>query len=334
MTGELRDEPAACLAAIDVRFHTLRTRGGQGADAEQRRGRIVQTERFPFAITPAVSEQATDQLEVAEVVAKHGEALRSVMARGRAGWPALIVDEDRLAMAIVTAVRGAADVAAALDALAADDLYLAQACALGAPAALAAFATLCDAPVMASLAQMGLARDVVDEVMQQVRTKLFAPPPRIATYSGRASLRSWVRTVATRTAVDRARRQTPAAAEPEVLERVPALQADPELAHFRAKYHGELKVAFEAALATLDVRQRNLLRHHFVDGLTVEAIGALYGVHKTTAFRWIEAARTALTKRTRTGFQHRVKALPSELESILRVLQSHIDLSLSRVLAA
>jgi RNA polymerase sigma-70 factor (ECF subfamily) len=256
------------------------------------------------------------------------------MARGRAAWPALRVDDDRWVAAIATALRGSADGDAALAALAADDLYLAQACALCAPAPLAAFATMCDAPVMASLAQMGLASDVVDEVMQLMRAKLFAPPPRIATYSGRASLRSWVRTVATRIAVDRARSQAPAGAEPDALERVPDLQADPELAHFRAKYHEELKVAFEAALATLDVRQRNLLRHHFVDGLTVEAIGALYGVHKTTAFRWVEAARTALTKRTRAGFQHRVKALPSELESILRVLQSHIDLSLSRVLAA
>ena len=255
------------------------------------------------------------------------------MARGRAAWPALTVDDDRLAAAIVTAVNGTDDAEAALAALAADDLYLAQACALGAPAALAAFTAMCDGPVKASLAQMGLAPDTVDEVMQLMRAKLFASPPRIATYSGRASLRSWVRTVATRIAVDRARSQAPAA-EPDVLERLPDLQADPELAHFRARYHEELKISFEAALATLDVRQHNVLRHHFVDGLTVEAIGALYGVHKTTAFRWLEAARTALTKRTRAGFQQRVKALPSELESILRVLQSHIDLSLSRVLAA
>jgi RNA polymerase sigma-70 factor (ECF subfamily) len=316
MTCELRNQPAARGAAVDVLLDTPGSRERERAVTEKRRGRIIQTERLPFAITPAVSEQAPDQVEVAD----HGKAL---LARGAAAWPALTVDEDRF----LAAARDVEEVAV-------EDLYLAQACALGAPAALAAFATMCDGPVSASLAQMGLARDVVDEVMQQMRAKLFAPPARIATYSGRASLRSWVRTVATRIAVDRARVQTPVMTEPEALERVPDLQADPELAHFRARYQDELKVAFHAALATLDVRQRNLLRHHFVDGLTVEAIGALYGVHKTTAFRWIEAARTALTKRTRTGFQHRVQALPSELESILRLLQSHIDLSLSRVWAA
>lgn len=32
------------------------------------------------------------------------------------------------------------------------------------------------------------------------------------------------------------------------------------------------------------------------------------GVHKTTAFRWVEAARDKLSKRTRNHFQERVAA--------------------------
>ena len=279
--------------------------------------------------------------ELAEVVAHRGDeieaAVRSALARGRAAWPQLAVDEARYVAAVATGVRGASDVAVAIGELAAEDLYLAQACALGAPAALDAFAASCDAALTASLRQMGLADDVVDELVQQVRTKLFVADggaPKIATYSGRAALRSWVRTVATRAAVDRMRKDVPADAEPEALDRLPDVHADPELEHLRTKYHDEFKSAFETALATLDVRQRNVLRHHFVDGLTVEAIGALYGVHKTTAFRWLDTARTLLSKRTRSAFQDRVKTMPGELESILRVLQSHIDLSLSRVLAA
>ena len=183
---------------------------------------------------------------------------------------------------------------------------------------------------------MGLAARRRRRAEQEVRTKLFVATrrPRIATYSGRAAL---AQLGPHRRDPDRGRsRAQPDAGDVGARGRSSGarLQADPELAHFRAKYHEELKVAFEAALATLDVRQRNLLRHHFVDGLTVEAIGALYGVHKTTAFRWVEAARTALSKRTRAGFQQRVKALPSELESIVRVCRATIDLSLSRVLAA
>lgn len=257
--------------------------------------------------------------------------LAAALARGRAAWPQLAVDADAFARAIE---RGIGD-GAALDELAIEDLYLAQACATGAPLALEAFIAMCAPTLAGGLRQMGLAADVVEELGQEVHAKLFAgTPPRIATYSGRAALRSWVRTVATRAAVDRMRKPDTAALEDEIAERLSDPGRGPDLELFRATYHDEFKQAFEEALATLDVRERNLLRHHFVDELTTEQIGTLYGVHKTTAFRWLEAARTALSKRTRAGFQQRLKLVPADLDSILAMLQSQIDLSLSRVLAA
>jgi RNA polymerase sigma-70 factor (ECF subfamily) len=262
-------------------------------------------------------------------------AIGEALARGRAAWPALAVDDARFAAVVAHAVEGTPEPAAAVAELAAEDIYLAQACVGGSPAALDAFAATCDAALHGSLRAMGLAADLIEEVVQEVRAKLFVAadgPPRIATYSGRAALRSWVRTIATRAAVDRLRKKEDTTSDDAVLEALPDSGADPELAHFRRTYQAEFKQAFEEALATLDVRERNVLRHHFVDALTVEEIGAIYGVHKSTAFRWLEAARTALSKRTRAGFQQRIRALPGELDSILRLLQSQIDLSLSRVL--
>jgi RNA polymerase sigma-70 factor (ECF subfamily) len=274
----------------------------------------------------------------------HGQevqaAVQRALARGRTAWPRLSIDEAAFVTVLVEAARGAADVATAIDELAIEDLYLARACATGAPEALQSFETACGNGWIASLRQMRLAPDVIAELVQHVRTKLFVAdggPPKITTYSGRASLRSWVRTVATRAAVDRLRTERPAGdaeEDAEALERIADVSTDPAIALLRAKYQSELKAAFEAALATLDVRERNLLRHHFVDGLTHEQIGALYGAHKSTAFRWIEAARTKLSKRTRADFQRRVTVLPNEVDSMLRALQSHVDLSLSRVLAA
>jgi RNA polymerase sigma-70 factor (ECF subfamily) len=228
------------------------------------------------------------------------------------------------------------DPVAAIGELAIDDLYLAKACASGSAPALAAFAELCDPALAGSLRSMGIAPDLVDELVQEVRTKLFVAvdgPPKIATYSGRAALKSWARTIATRSAVDRMRRKDMTTGDDAVLDAMPDATDGPELAYFRVTYHVEFKEAFEEALATLDVRERNVLRHHHVDGLTVEEIGALYGVHKTTAFRWVHAARTSLSKRTRSAFQQRVKVLPGDMESILQLLQSQIDLSLSRVLS-
>lgn len=261
-------------------------------------------------------------------------ALAAAIARGRAAWPQLEVDDETFVGAIHRGISDAVDPVTAISDLAVEDLYLAQACATGAPPALEAFIAMCAPTLAGGLRQMGLAADVVEELGQEVQTKLFVgSPPRIATYSGRAALRSWVRTVATRVAVDRLRKPDTAALEDEVAERLSDPARGPDLELFRAKYQLEFKQAFEEALATLDVRERNLLRHHFVDELTTEQIGALYSVHKTTAFRWLEAARTALSKRTRTGFQQRLKLMPTELDSILTMLQSQIDLSLSRVLA-
>jgi len=260
-------------------------------------------------------------------------AVRAALERGRRAWPELVVDEAMFATVIASSVGGVAD---AVDELAIEDLYLAQACATAAPAALAAFSASCDAALAGGLRQLGLADDVVEEVLHETRTKLFvaiAGHPKIATYSGHAALKTWTRTVATRVAIDRIRAREDMTSDDHILDKLPDAADTPDLAHLRATYQAELKGAFEEALATLDVRERNVLRLHFIDRLTIDEIGALYAVHKTTAFRWLEAARTALAKRTRSGFQQRVKVLPAELDSIVRLVQSHVDLSLSRVLA-
>jgi len=253
------------------------------------------------------------------------EELEAAWQEARAAWPALTV--DRAAFAAAVDGHALAEVHAA-------DLYLAQACATGASAALAAFATRCDATILATLRDFQLSGHVVDELAQDVRTKLFVAdggPPKIATYSGRAALPSWVKTIVTRAALDRVRRRDPSG-DHAALADLPDAADSPELAHFRDRYRSEFKAAFEAALATLEVRERNILRQCFVDRLTLDEIGALYGVHKTTVSRWLETAREALAKRTRSQFRARIDAAVADLDSIMRLLQSQIDLSLSRVL--
>ena len=247
--------------------------------------------------------------------------------RGKAAHPQLAVEPDAFAAAVERARRDDPEAE-----LAAEDLYLAQACAGGAPEALAAFDAACGPTILHSLRGMNLRDDVIADITQEVRAKLFVDR-KIASYSGRASLKSWVRTITTRAAVDRLRKPEAEAASDELFVAIPDAAPGPELAHFRARYQAEFKDSFEAALASLEVRERNVLRHHFIDRLAFEDIGALYGVHKTTAFRWLEDARDKLSKRTKHQFQQRVQLPPHEMDSVLRLLQSNIDLSLSRVLA-
>jgi RNA polymerase sigma-70 factor (ECF subfamily) len=260
-------------------------------------------------------------------------ALQSRWREARAAWPAFTVSSEPWLVAIAAAV---ADAAAPLDRipeLHAVDLYLARACVTGDAAALAAFESVCREAVHGSLRAMGLTDDVIADVAQDVRAKLLVgPTPRIATYTGRASLRTWTRTVATREAVSRLRKKRPLQVDDEVLAALPAVEDGPDAQHFRARYRDELKAAFEEAMASLTIQQRNVLRHHYVDTLSIDEIGVLYGAHRTTAFRWLEAARAALAKRTRNAFQRRIDATPSEMRSIVRLLESNVELSLQRVL--
>jgi RNA polymerase sigma-70 factor, ECF subfamily len=278
-----------------------------------------------------VADVATHQQQIQSAIE---EALR----RGAAQWPELVVSAPVFAQAMARSLAEAPDPAAALLELHVTDLYLAQACADGAPAAIAAFEDLCRKTIEGSLRAIGLADHVIADVAQDVRSKMFVAadgaPGKIATYSGRSTLRNWVRTIAIRCAASLMRRGTDDALDDEVMESLPTSPADgPDEQHFRATYHAELKDAFEAAMASLTPQQRNLLRHRFVDGLGVEAIGALYGVHKTTASRWLEDARTLLAKRTKNGFVQRTRVTPSEMRSIVRILESNVELSLRRVLS-
>jgi len=249
--------------------------------------------------------------------------------RGREAWPNIDISDDLVITAIARSIADGTPLAG----LFADDLYLAQACAVGLPVAVGELESIIAKQIAGNLRGMGLADNEVTEVLQDIRVKLLVAgdsAAKIATYSGRAPLRGWLRIVATRAALDRFRRNTPPGSANDDLVEAAATVDSPELELFRRKYHAEFKQAFEAAVASLDVRERNCLRHYFVDGLTTEEIGTLYGVHKSTAHRWVEAARDLVTKRTRNNFQELAQLPAVELDSILRLLRSQLDLSLTR----
>ena len=86
------------------------------------------------------------------------------------------------------------------------------------------------------------------------------------------------------------------------------------------------------ALAALPDQPRALLRYSVVDGWTVERIGALYGVHRTTAARRVAAAREELGSAIRAELAARLAISVGDVDSIVRLVQSRIDVSLERLL--
>jgi RNA polymerase sigma-70 factor, ECF subfamily len=256
-----------------------------------------------------------------------GEGFSELYRTARAAWPQIEVDAARF----IAWARARADDA---DGMHAADLYLACACAQGEPRALAEFEKRYLAEVPSYLARMDVSRATVDEVQQRLREKLLiGTPPRIADYSGRGPLGGWMRVVAIRTALDFARAEKPHAPLDEDGPLALASPApDPELDYIKTRYRKEFKTAFQAALLQLEKRERNVLKLHFLDGLGIDEIGAFYRVHRATVARWLVRVRQILLEQTRKALAEKLRLGESELESLMNLVQSQLEVSIKRYL--
>jgi RNA polymerase sigma-70 factor (ECF subfamily) len=259
------------------------------------------------------------------------------ITRATAAWPHVTIDDEQFVRAI--AKRLAADAPArSLDAMHTDDLYLGCGCAAGDPGALAGFEERCGPVIARAIATTRASASDRADLGQVVRQRLLvAPaqggPPRIATYSARGSLPSWVRVVATREAarmLPRVRREV--AAEDDELAGLIAGDDDPEVGYLKRLYRAEFKRAFHAAVESLEDRERLVLRQHTLDGLGIDQLAALHGVYRATAARWVESARASVLAGTQRELIHRLRLSCGELASVMRLIQSQFEVSLPRVL--
>jgi RNA polymerase sigma-70 factor (ECF subfamily) len=215
------------------------------------------------------------------------------------------------------------------------DLYLAAACAAGHAAAISAFQTTILPVVRPALAKLNVADVTIDETEQRVLIMVLVGDPQlpaIATYGGRGRLRSWLRSIGVRTG----RRLLGVGAGgaqhgDDELDRLSANVHDPELALLRNRYRDEVRRALDGALARLAERQRNVLRQYYIDGLTIDQLAALYRVDRATTARWVVAARSAVLAGTREYLGSALNASTAEVESILRLLRSQLELSLRQL---
>ena len=257
------------------------------------------------------------------------------LAEAHTAWPELALDEAAFVADIMSRLAPEVPIEQAR-AIHAADLWIATACAAGDPVALARFEERYMVTLGPILASTGLAPDEIDEVKQELRRKILVADgdkPRISDYSGRADLRTWIRTAAIRTSIDLIRRRRDIPVDAEELAVLPALEADPELAHLKDRYRDELRTAIGEAIAQLVPRDRLLLKYHYVDNFSIDKIGAIYNVHRATAARWLGAAREALAVEAHRLLGTRLGISPSELRSIARLVESQLDLSIRRLLA-
>lgn len=263
--------------------------------------------------------------------------LKELLSAARAAWPDLALPEATFLRYLAERIPETATLLDALRGLHVTDLYLSCACAQGLPAAHVALDSRFLPKVDAAVARVEGSGDGAAEVRQRLRERLLTSeegrPPHIADYQGTGPLAAWLRAAAVRTALNFRRsalRRTQA--EEKALVEGAVTGGDLELDYLRHRHQEDFRAALAEALAALPTRERTVLRLHFVEGLSLERIGAMYQTHKSTVSRWLARAREDVLAEVRQKLAERLQLSAEELQSLLRAVRSQLDASLSKLL--
>ncbi len=253
-------------------------------------------------------------------------------AEAIAAWPQFELPADRYFQYLADKMnhRDEASVRQMLQSVPAADLYLAAACTEGIEAAIECFCRTLVPPLRGSLARVGIDAGAIDDVEAKLLEALFVPSRGeglIKNYNGSGRLQSWLRSIALRIA-RRDEQKRPHQADEDELVNLQSAIADPEFDLLRSRYGPEVKSAFSHAFSSLDLRHRTILRQYHLDGLTIDQLASQYDVNRSTTARWVAKARSAVLEAARTQLQQHLTLSSHEVDSLIRLIRSHIDLSL------
>jgi RNA polymerase sigma-70 factor (ECF subfamily) len=218
------------------------------------------------------------------------------------------------------------------------EMLLAQACGRGDDRAIGRFRKRFAAVVESVRVCFRSRAPSSDELWSDLDRRLFVRegdrPARIGEWSGRSELGASVKVVTARLMLNRldsAKPETPT--EDVLFETLLVTDQTPELAVASSERRAVMKGLFERAARELSARERRVLRLAFTEGMTIDDIGALHGVHRSSAARWIKEASSSLSKEVMRLARAELRLSPNELENWARGVEGSIDLSLARFLA-
>jgi RNA polymerase sigma-70 factor (ECF subfamily) len=212
------------------------------------------------------------------------------------------------------------------------ELELAYACTCQDPAAIVRFEATYFDEVDAAVRRFPNLPVTLDDIRQRVRQKLFVDsPPALAGYAGTGELRGWLRALVLHMLLNVSARETREQPTRDAFfDGVVDGSLDAETAYLKESCRAELTLAFVTATHRLAPREKTLLQYAFNDGLSVDQIGVIFGVHRATAARWVAAARERLVLETRADLMARLRVDSVEAESILRAALSQVGTTLLR----
>jgi|GEM_PF-235433 RNA polymerase sigma-70 factor, ECF subfamily len=275
-------------------------------------------------------------------IAELETTLKRALKRAEEAWPNFEFEPEDFIAYLAERIPEDADPHQSLEQIHIEDLYLASATSGTTGHGNQAIAILqkqFNGAIDAALGRIRAARGFEDEAKQRLWEKLFVKsetrPAKISQYSGQGPLRSWLSVAASREALMLLRKKKPNVEYQDQLSPQRIVRSDDaERSLMKGKYQKHFRHAFQRSLQTLGARERNILRYHYVEGLRFDDIGSVYGVNRSTICRWLAKARQDLLAQTREEMQKELDINTAECESVMRLVNSQLDLSISRFLPA
>ena len=267
------------------------------------------------------------------------QALRALLGDARREWPKLGLDAAGFVEHVAGLLPKGVDPVVSLKPLRAGDLWLAFGCVRRVEAAMAEVKTRLEPRELSRRGvRLGTLERFLDEAQPQILDQVFVGGasriPEISRYSGRGRLDAWLATVAVHAALKVKRSSTRHGSHDASSEAMADLSAgvDVERGYIKSRYREDFNAAFREALSSLSARDKAVLRLSVVEQLGIDALGAMFKVHRATAARWLVRVRAELADRTRAALARRLGARLEEVDSLVGMLQSQVDVSVSRAL--
>jgi len=247
---------------------------------------------------------------------------------GRDAYPAIELSRDAFIMfahARAATWKGNPERAA--------DMFLACACVERIPAAVAEFLAVFGERIPLYLGKLARNADLVTEVRQILVTRCVMgdanKPPALMSYSATGSLEGWLRATAVREALAMNRQSERHAGDVEAVLEAQIPWVDHEISLIKQIYREPVSQAFATACAQLGAEDRALLRLHYIDGVTTAKLAALFGISRATLIRRLAASRASLVERVKAALKAASGVAEQDVDSVLRLVKSQIDLRLS-----
>ena len=212
------------------------------------------------------------------------------------------------------------------------ELLLLAACAAGQRAALESFDARYVRPAATRVCRQYSHLDQC-ELAQSIRERLLVGDGvrRLGSWRGRGPLSAWLRSIATRIALNALPRDAALSLDDqEWKDAVDQLTSpsNPELALLEKSRQTELRAALGEALRRLPRREKIVLRLHVFQSLSTEQLARIFHVNGATVRRWIQGARAIVLENVRSMLAHTAHWSSSQLDSALAGI-SRLDLGLS-----